>query len=157
MARVDGFGPPLTDSLPLLFSQPFLFVVWNIPSSSALSGQTETTCSLHIYDFRQFSSVLSSALPVKSSPNSASFKYTFLYKCSSLSKISCPTARRYPNKKPPLCSGNESPYKQQSFFFNDKITHLKRHGHLNVFVRNGQNILKPNIYLGNVHLNTLGK
>ena len=62
-----------------------------------------------------------------------------------------------PIKKPPLCSGNESPYKQQSFFFNDKINHLKRHGNLNVFVRNGQNILKPNISLGNVHLNTLGK
>lgn len=60
-------------------------------------------------------------------------------------------------KKPPLCSGNESPYKQQSFFFNDKINHLKRHGNLNVLVRNGQNILKPNIPQGNVHLIALGK
>ena len=74
------------------------FVVWNISSSSTLLGQMESTCSLHIYDFHQFSSVLPSALSVKVSPNSDSFEYTFLYKRSVLSKISCPTIRRPRNK-----------------------------------------------------------
>ena len=46
----------------------------------------------------KFSSVLPSALSVKVSPNSDSFKYTFLYKCSVLPKISCPTIRRPRNK-----------------------------------------------------------